>query len=222
MSTSAVAAGSLPGVLPDHEIRKLAKDGMIRPFRESSREPGRLSHGLQPYGYDVRLAPELLLLRQNVRHADPKRLALRHYTRIAPRRDGTLVLPAGGFALARTIEEFRIPSNITALVLNKSTLARSGILVHTTVLEAGWHGTVTLEITNLNHVPAVLYPGEGIAQVLFFRGASPAERDYAALGGTYQGQRGITPPRPAAPNAAPAGGRRERRNSKDSREPLPF
>jgi dCTP deaminase len=88
-----------------------------------------------------------------------------------------------------------LPQDITALVLNKSTLARSGILVHTTVLEAGWSGTITLEITNLNHVPAVLHPSEGIAQVLFFRGTAPPEADYAARGGLYQGQQGIMPPK---------------------------
>jgi dCTP deaminase len=210
----------LPGVLPDHEIRTLAQAGMIRPFRESSREPGRLSHGLQPYGYDVRLYPELLLLRQDIRYADPKRLGLHHYQRVRPRRDGTLIIPAGAFALARTIEEFRIPPDITALVLNKSTLARSGILVHTTVLEAGWTGTVTLEITNLNHVPAVLYAGEGVAQVVFFRGASRAERDYQELGGPYQGQRGITPPRVRGAYA-PAGGRSPGRSGEKD-EQIPF
>jgi dCTP deaminase len=190
---------SLPGILPDHDIRRLAKAGMIQPFREASREPGKISYGLQPYGYDVRLAPELLVPRTTLVLADPKKLHTRHYDRILPRRNKTLVLSPRAFALARTVEYLRIPPDVTALVLNKSTLARSGILVHTTVLEAGWHGTITLEITNLNHVPAILYPGEGIAQVLFFRGGTPAERDYSALRGAYQGQRSITPPKLPSP-----------------------
>jgi dCTP deaminase len=191
----AVSITALPGILPDHEIRRLAAAGMIKPFREDSRQAGKISFGLQPFGYDVRLAPELLVLRQDAPFVDPKRLARHHYDRLSPRRDGTLLLPPRAFALGRTIETISLPQDITALVLNKSTLARSGILVHTTVLEAGWSGTITLEITNLNHVPAVLHPSEGIAQVLFFRGTAPPEADYAARGGLYQGQQGITPPK---------------------------
>ena len=140
----AVSIKALPGLLPDHEIRSLAAAGMIKPFREDSRQAGKISFGLQPFGYDVRLAPELLVLRHDASFVDPKRLERHHYERLTPRRDRTLLLPPRAFALGRTIETISLPPDITALVLNKSTLARSGILVHTTVLEAGWSGTITL------------------------------------------------------------------------------
>lgn len=183
------------GLLPDHEIRRLADQGMISPFADDGRKPGTISFGLQPCGYDVRLAPELLLVRQSTRYADPKTLNRRHYQRTKPDRSGRLFLPPNAFALARTLETITLPPDVAGVVLNKSTLARAGILVHTTVLEPGWTGTVTLEITNLNSIPAVLYPGEGIAQVLFLRTAVPPEADYAARGGIYQNQQAITPPR---------------------------
>jgi dCTP deaminase len=158
----AVSITAFPGILPDHEIRRLAAAGMIKRFREDSRQAGKISFGLQPLGYDVRLAPELLVLRQEASFVDPKRLARHHYERLSPRRDGTLLLPPRAFALGRTIETISLPHDITALVLN---------------------------------VPAVLHPSEGIAQVLFFRSTAPPEADYAARGGLYQGQQGITPPR---------------------------
>ncbi len=186
---------NLPGVLPDHAVRQLALQGMIRPFRESTRVPGQLSWGLQPCGYDVRLAPELLVLQDQLVVADPKRLRMRHYQRVLPRRDNTLLLPARSFALCRSLEEFRMPSDVMGLVLPKSTVARGGVLLQTTVIEPGWHGTITMEIANLHPVPVVLYPGEGIAQVVFLRTAGVPEKDYGQLGGLYQGQRGITPPR---------------------------
>jgi len=184
----------LSGLLPDHEVRRLAQQGMIHPFAEDGRAPGKISSGLQSCGYDVRLAPELLVLHRATRYADPKTLARWHYEPIRPDRSGRLILPPHAFALARTVETISLPPDVAGLVLNKSTLARAGILVHTTVLEPGWTGTITLEITNLHQVPAVLYPREGIAQVLFFRAASAPEADYPTRGGIYQNQRAITPP----------------------------
>ncbi len=186
---------NLPGVLPDHVVRRLAAEGMIRSFREGTRVPGQLSYGLQPCGYDVRLAPELLVLQDRLVVADPKRLRTRHYQRVLPRRDNTLLLPARSFVLGRSLEEFRLPPNVMAIVVPKGTVAMSGVLVQTAVLEPGWCGVVTLGIANMLPVPVVLYPGEGIAQVIFLRTAGIPEKDYEQLGGIYQGQRGITPPR---------------------------
>jgi len=183
------------GVLPDRAIRELSKDGLVRPFRDGVRVPGQLSWGLQPCGYDVRLAPELLVLQDSVVIADSKRLRGRHYKRVLPRRDGTLLLPPRSFALARSLEEFRIPPDVAGLVLPKGTLSRTGVLLYPATLEPGWQGMITLPILNPLQIPAVLYPHEGVAHVVFVRLAASCERDYGQVEGFYQGHRKITPPR---------------------------
>jgi dCTP deaminase len=181
----------------DAWIRKMAEEGMIEPFEEeqiSRLESGEkcVSYGLSSYGYDVRVSNEFKVF-TNVYNSlvDPKNFTEDSFVDIVA---DTCIIPPNSFALARTVEYFRIPRNILTICLGKSTYARCGIIVNVTPFEPEWEGHVTIEISNTTPLPAVIYANEGIAQVLFLEAAHVCERSYADRKGKYQGQRGITVP----------------------------
>jgi dCTP deaminase len=189
-------SGRIPAmpVMPDSWIRERAlSEGMIEPFVESQRRDGVISYGLSSYGYDARVADEFKIF-TNVDNAvvDPKRF---DETSFVDRKTDVCVIPPNSFALARTVEYFRIPRDVLVVCLGKSTYARCGLIVNVTPLEPEWQGHVTLEISNTTPLPAKVYAHEGLCQFLFFQGASPCEVSYADRAGKYMGQRGVTLPR---------------------------
>ncbi len=181
-------------VLPDHWIRRMATEhGMIEPFVESQKREGVISYGLSSYGYDARVAPDFRVF-TNVDSAivDPKDFSADSFvTRTAP----VCIIPPNSFALAHTIEYFRIPRDVLVICLGKSTYARCGIIVNVTPLEPEWEGQVTIEISNTTPLPAKIHANEGICQFLFLRGESAPEVSYADRKGKYMGQRGVSLPR---------------------------
>ena len=187
-------------ILCDKSIRKLVKaHQMIEPFVEGVSD-GVISYGLTSAGYDLRLACEFLVFKNTFcQLVDPKRndeLYLQQmFDRITVPAGETFRIPAYGYVLGRSVEWLRIPSTLKGHCIGKSTFARSGILINTTPLESGWIGHLTIEISNLNPNPAVLYPGEGIAQLEFHVLDEAPEIDYAQKRGKYQGQTGVTPAR---------------------------
>jgi dCTP deaminase len=185
--------GTLVSIKPDHWIRHMAQqERMIEPFEPALVRGPVISYGLSSYGYDIRLADNFKVLAENGNVLDPKTLI-----------EGTFVdvqaamydLPPHTFILGRTIEYFRIPSNVLTLCVGKSSYARCGILVNVTPFEPGWEGFATLCIANTGIRPVRLYAGEGVAQVLFFEGDAPCEVTYADRQGKYQAQQSITPAR---------------------------
>lgn len=183
-----------PGLLADFQIRELAKtQGMIDPFVEKQRAEGQISYGLSSYGYDARLSDEFMIF-TNVDNAcvDPKSFDKQSFVE---RQTDVCVIPPNSFALARTVEYFRIPEDVLVICLGKSTYARCGLIVNVTPLEPGWEGQVTLEISNTTPLPAKVYANEGIAQFLFLRGAGQCEVSYKDRAGKYMGQTGVTLPR---------------------------
>jgi dCTP deaminase len=191
----------LRGILPDHEIISLARRGMISPFEEGqvkqlSNGVRAVSYGVSSYGYDARCATEFRVFTNiNSTVIDPKHFDERSFQTVdAGDLGGCCVIPPNSFALARTVEWFRIPDNVLTICLGKSTYARCGIVVNVTPLEPGWEGNVTLEFSNTTPLPARIYAGEGCAQFIFIAG-DPCEVTYAARGGKYQGQRGVTLPK---------------------------
>jgi dCTP deaminase len=181
-------------VMPDHWIRRMAQEqGMIEPFVETQQREGVISYGLSSYGYDARVADEFKIF-TNVDSAvvDPKAFSAESFvTRTAP----VCIIPPNSFALAHTVEYFRIPRDVLVICLGKSTYARCGIIVNVTPLEPEWEGQVTIEISNTTPLPAKIYAGEGICQFLFLQGASPCETSYADKAGKYMRQRGVALPR---------------------------
>jgi dCTP deaminase len=181
-------------LLPDHMIRRLALDsGMIEPFVDRQTREGVISYGLSSYGYDARVAPEFKIF-TNVDNAlvDPKAFSPSSFVE---RTGDSCVIPPNSFALARTVEYFRIPRDVLVICLGKSTYARCGMIVNVTPLEPEWEGHVTLEISNTTPLPARVYANEGICQFLFLKGDEPPEVSYADRRGKYMGQRGVTLPR---------------------------
>jgi len=177
--------------LPDHRIKMCAEEGMIDPF-VSTKQGDFLSYGLSSYGYDVRLGDEVAeWMHQGL--LDPAQDNSGKLARSTVRPDDGFVMSPGAFVLAHTVETLDIPANVVAIVHDKSTYARLGIAVQNTVLEPGWRGQVTLEITNHAPLPVKLYPGRGIAQILFYA-SSPCDKDYGS-GGRYQNQTGVVAPR---------------------------
>ncbi len=181
-------------VMPDHWIRSMATDhAMIEPFVETQKRDGVISYGLSSYGYDARVADEFKVF-TNVDSAvvDPKHFNPDSFvTRTGP----TCTIPPNSFALAHTVEYFRIPRDVLVICLGKSTYARCGIIVNVTPLEPEWEGQVTIEISNTTPLPARVYAHEGICQFLFLQGASPPEVSYRDKAGKYMGQRGVALPR---------------------------
>lgn len=182
------------GLKPDHWIRKMALEHrMIEPFVESQMRQGVISYGLSSYGYDIRVADEFKIF-TNVYSTvvDPKNFDPKSMVDF---KGNVCVIPPNSFALARTVEYFRVPRNVLCVCLGKSTYARCGIIVNITPFEPGWEGYVTLEISNTTPLPAKIYANEGIAQVLFFEADEPCEVSYDERKGKYQGQQGIVLPR---------------------------
>ena len=182
----------------DRWIRRMADTrGMIEPF-----EPGQVravdgrkivSYGTSSYGYDVRCASEFKIFTNiNSTIVDPKNFDVGSFVDF----DGPVcIIPPNSFALARTVEYFRIPRNVMVICLGKSTYARCGIIVNVTPLEPEWEGHVTLEFSNTTPLPARIYANEGVAQFLFLQGNEPCEVTYADRAGKYMGQRGVTLPK---------------------------
>jgi dCTP deaminase len=167
--------------------------GMIEPFEEGRARPGVISYGVSSYGYDIRVANEFKIF-TNVFSAvvDPKNF---NPQSMIDFQGDMCVIPPNSFALARTIEYFRIPRGVLTVCLGKSTYARCGIIVNVTPFEPEWEGYVTLEISNTTPLPARIYANEGIAQVLFFEGDAECEVSYADKKGKYQKQQSIMLPR---------------------------
>ncbi|GBQ98897.1 deoxycytidine triphosphate deaminase [Acetobacter nitrogenifigens DSM 23921 = NBRC 105050] len=180
--------------MPDTWIRERAlNDGMIEPFVENQKREGVISYGLSSYGYDARVADEFRIFTDvNGAIVDPKAFTEDSFV---SRKGPVCVIPPNSFALAHTIERFRIPRDTLVVCLGKSTYARCGIIVNVTPLEPEWEGQVTIEISNTTPLPARIYANEGICQFLFFQGASPCEVSYADRAGKYMGQHGVTTPR---------------------------
>jgi dCTP deaminase len=182
------------GLKPDHWIRKMATEQkMIEPFEPGQVRDGQISYGVSSYGYDIRVADEYMIF-TNVYSAvvDPKHFDPRSMVEY---KGDVCVIPPNSFALARTVEYFRIPRNVLTVCLGKSTYARCGIIVNVTPFEPEWEGYVTLEISNTTPLPAKIYSNEGIAQVLFFEGDAPCETSYADKKGKYQKQQSIVLPK---------------------------
>jgi dCTP deaminase len=181
-------------IKPDRWIRKMAlEQRMIEPFEEGQVSRGIVSYGVSSYGYDIRIANEFKIFTNiNTTVIDPKHFDPRSFVDI---KADTCIVPPNSFALARTIEYFRIPRDVLTVCLGKSTYARCGIIVNVTPFEPEWEGTVTLEISNTTPLPARIYANEGIAQVLFFQSDEVCERSYADKKGKYLKQVGVTLPK---------------------------
>jgi dCTP deaminase len=181
-------------ILSDKWIRQHAlEDGMIEPFVESQRRDGCISYGLSSYGYDARVADDFKIF-TNVNSAivDPKNFDPDSFV---DRKTDVCIIPPNSFALARTVEYFRVPRDVLVICLGKSTYARCGIIVNVTPLEPGWEGHVTLEFSNTTPLPAKIYANEGACQFLFLQGNEPCEVSYADRAGKYMGQKGVTLPK---------------------------
>jgi len=182
------------GLKPDHWIRKMvAEHKMIEPFEENQVRQGVISYGVSSYGYDMRVADEFkIFVPVPGLVVDPKHLDERLLHVV---RGDICEIPPNSFALARSVEYFRIPRNVLAITLGKSTYARTGVLTNITPFEPEWEGYVTLEISNTTPLPARIYANEGLAQVLFFEADEVCETSYADKKGKYQNQTGIVLPR---------------------------
>jgi dCTP deaminase len=182
------------GLKPDHWIRKMAQEQrMIEPYADSQVRNGVISYGVSSYGYDIRVADEFKIF-TNVYSAvvDPKNFDPKSMVDF---RGEVCIIPPNSFALARTVEYFRIPRGVLTICLGKSTYARCGIIVNVTPFEPEWEGFVTLEISNTTPLPAKIYANEGIAQVLFFEADEVCQVSYADKKGKYQKQQSIVLPK---------------------------
>jgi dCTP deaminase len=182
------------GLKPDHWIRKMALEHkMIEPFVDGQVRNGVISYGVSSYGYDIRVADEFKIF-TNVFGAivDPKNFDPKSMVDF---RGDVCIVPPHSFALARTVEYFRIPRSVLTVCLGKSSYARCGIIINVTPFEPEWEGFVTLEISNTTPLPAKIYANEGIAQVLFFEADEDCETSYADKKGKYQGQQSIVLPK---------------------------
>jgi dCTP deaminase len=182
------------GLKSDSWIRKMALEHkMIEPFVDHQKREGTISYGLSSYGYDIRVADEFKIF-TNVFSAivDPKDF---NPQSMIDYKGEVCIIPPNSFALARTVEYFRIPRGVLTVCLGKSTYARCGIIVNVTPFEPEWEGFVTLEISNTTPLPAKIYANEGIAQVLFFEGDEVCEVSYADKKGKYQKQTSIVLPK---------------------------
>ena len=181
-------------ILSDRTIRKLAlEESMISPFEDKQVRDGKISYGLSSFGYDARVSDEFKIFTNvNSEIVDPKDFKPTNFvTKNVP----VCVIPPNSFALARTVERFKIPKNILVICLGKSTYARCGIIVNVTPLEPGWEGHVTLEFSNTTPLPAKIYANEGVSQFIFLRGNETPEVTYADRNGKYMGQTGVTLPK---------------------------
>ena len=189
-----LGGGRMMAVKADRWIRKMALEHrMIEPFSEKQVREGVVSYGLSSYGYDVRIADEFKIFTNiNSTIVDPKCFDPRSFVDF---KGEVCIIPPNSFALARTVEYFRIPRSVITVCVGKSTYARCGIIVNVTPFEPEWEGIVTLEVSNTTPLPAKIYANEGIAQVLFFESDELCETSYADKKGKYQAQRELTLPR---------------------------
>ena len=182
----------------DRWIRQMAQEHrMIEPFEADqvrySGDKRLISYGTSSYGYDVRCSEHFKVFTNiNSATVDPKNFDEGSFVDV---ESDVCVIPPNSFALAATVEYFRIPRNVLTVCLGKSTYARCGIIVNVTPLEPEWEGHVTLEFSNTTTLPAKIYANEGVAQMLFFESDEPCEVSYKDRGGKYQGQRGVTLPK---------------------------
>jgi dCTP deaminase len=182
------------GLKPDHWIRKLSlEQNMIEPYVDTQVRQGVISYGVSSYGYDIRVADEFMIF-TNVHSAmvDPKNFDPKSMVEF---KGEVCIIPPNSFALAKTVEYFRIPRKVLTVCLGKSTYARCGLIVNVTPFEPEWEGYVTLEISNTTPLPAKIYANEGIAQVLFFEADEECEISYADKKGKYQKQQSIVLPK---------------------------
>lgn len=191
-------------LLTDKMIRNLCVQApfMINPFSEGTRGGGVISYGLSHCGYDIRLADKLLVFKNtyaglpiNPKLFHDQEYRNKMFDEVEPAyslQGRYYTIPPNGHALGMSVEKFNIPTNIMGQCLGKSTLARCGLIINVTPLEPGWKGILTLEIENHSPCPAVIYAGEGIAQVIFHQLAEPVETSYAEKGGIYQNQTEVT------------------------------
>ncbi|MBK2029282.1 dCTP deaminase [Francisella noatunensis] len=182
----------------DKWIKKMSQEhNMIEPFEAGqikfSNNQKIVSYGTSSYGYDVRCADEFKIFTNiNSSIVDPKNFNDKNFVDF---KGDVCIIPPNSFALARTVEKFKIPRNTLVVCLGKSTYARCGIIVNVTPLEPEWEGYVTLEFSNTTPLPAKIYANEGVAQMLFFQSDEECETSYADKGGKYQGQVGVTLPK---------------------------
>ena len=166
---------------------------MIEPFEGRQVREGVISYGVSSFGYDVRVADEYKVFTDVYSVVvDPKQFDPRSFVDV---KADYCIIPPRSFALARTLEYFRIPKDVLVVCVGKSTYARCGIIVNVTPLEPEWRGYLTLEISNTTPLPAKIYSNEGLAQLLFFQGDETPEITYAMKKGKYQDQVGVTPPK---------------------------
>jgi dCTP deaminase len=184
----------MPSIKADRWIKKMALEhGMIEPFEDRQVRDGVISYGLSSYGYDIRVADEFKVFTNiNSTVVDPKNFDARSFVDV---KADACIIPPNSFALAKTIEYFRIPRDVLTVCVGKSTYARCGLIVNVTPFEPEWEGFVTLEISNTTPLPAKVYANEGIAQVLFFQSDETCEVSYADKKGKYQKQQGLTLPK---------------------------
>ena len=181
-------------VLSDKWIRKMSLEkDMISPFVEKQQRSNNISYGLSSFGYDARVSNEFKIFTNvNSGIVDPKVFKKESFvTKIGKE----CIIPPNSFALARTVEYFKIPDNVLVICLGKSTYARCGIIVNVTPLEPGWEGHVTLEFSNTTPLPAKIYANEGVAQFVFIKGNEKPETTYAKRKGKYMKQKGVTLPK---------------------------
>ena len=182
-------------VLSDQWIKKMSKEqDMISPFEEKQIRGKSISYGLSSFGYDARVSDEFkIFYNVNSSIVDPKKFTSDNF--VTKKSSDFIIIPPNSFALATTIEVFKIPRDIMCIVVGKSTYARTGIIVNVTPIESEFNGTVTLEFSNTTPLPAKIYANEGVAQFLFLKGDQPPETSYADRKGKYMGQTGVTLPK---------------------------
>jgi dCTP deaminase len=186
------------GILSDRQIEKLVK---IEPFQKNAKRAGAVSYGVTSYGYDVRVGTVFKIFTNVSRSGqqafvDPKAFTDDLFVTIDTKSTGRdhVIIPPNSFALCETVEVFHIPRDVLAICVGKSTYARCGIIVNVTPLEPEWRGKVTIEISNTTPLPAKIYAGEGIAQMVFLKADRVCAKSYADKGGKYQDQSGLTLP----------------------------
>ncbi|RZA03101.1 MAG: dCTP deaminase [Proteobacteria bacterium] len=178
----------------DKWITRLCREQkMIEPFEEKQVRKGQISYGVSSYGYDIRVADEYKIFTNvNSTLVDPKSFDNRNFVSVTADH---CIIPPNSFALAKTVEYFRIPRDVLAICVGKSTYARCGLIVNVTPLEPEWEGILTLEISNTTQLPAKVYSNEGIAQLLFFQSDEMCETSYKDKSGKYMHQPGLTLPK---------------------------
>jgi dCTP deaminase len=170
-----------------------AEHDMINPYSEKQMSEGVISYGVSSYGYDLRVADEFKIFTNvNCAIVDPKHFDERSFVSVNAE---VALIPPNSFALARSVEYFKIPRDVLTVCVGKSTYARCGIIVNVTPFEPEWEGFVTLEFSNTTPLPAKIYANEGVAQVIFFESDEVCETSYKDRGGKYQGQKGVTLPK---------------------------